>query len=306
MPNTNALPGLHGAICDLITPFRNGELDRVGFMSLVEWQILNGISGLVVCGQAGEAATLTRSERTTLIELCVDIAEHQVPVLVGTGTSCTESTIALTAEARNLGADGAVIVVPYYNKPTQEGILRHFEAVSVAVDIPIIICNVPSCTAVDLAPQTLERLTTIPQVVAVEDCTGDITRISRAPKALRQRLQFLSGHDVTALTFNLAGGRGTISLAANIAPRLVAAMHYALQTGNTEAAIALGERLGPLLRAIEREDGPAAAKYALQLMHGLSSEVRLPLTAPQPETIAAIRLALAPLPEMTQSRRQAH
>ncbi|MDX3930062.1 MAG: 4-hydroxy-tetrahydrodipicolinate synthase [Shinella sp.] len=294
-----------GTACDLVTPFaENGELDRVGLMALVEWQILSGISAIAVCGEPGEAATLSREERAAVIRIAVEAAERQVPVIAGTGTNATASTITLTADAKALGADAAMIVTPYYSKPTQEGILHHFEAVAAAVDIPIVICNAPGRSACDLSPRTLERLAAIPSVVGLQDCTGDIGRLVRMPRAVRERLVHYSGHDLTALAFNLSGGAGSISAAANVAPRLVCAMHHALRTGNVDAALALGERLGPLLQVLEKEPGPAAIKHAVHLVHGIGSRVRLPLTSISPDTAAAIRMALAPLPECSERRRK--
>ncbi|QRM56900.1 4-hydroxy-tetrahydrodipicolinate synthase [Sinorhizobium sp. BG8] len=294
-----------GAICDLVTPFRDGEVDRVGLMTLIEWQIRSGISGLVVCGEASEAPTLSREERAAVIGLAADVVDHQVPLLAGTGTNSTETTIGLTRQAQALGADAAVVVTPYYNKPSQEGLFRHFEKLAAAVDLPIIVCNAPGRTAVDLSTRTLERLASIPSIVGVMDCTGDMTRFAGLPPALRDRFRHLSGHDATACPFFLCGGSGSISAGANVAPRLFAAMHSALRTGNVDAAYALQARLNPLVQALEKEGTPAAIKHALSLVLPLSAEVRLPITAAALETQAEIRMALSSLPECGERHRRA-
>ncbi|MBD9594646.1 MULTISPECIES: 4-hydroxy-tetrahydrodipicolinate synthase [unclassified Ensifer] len=292
---------LEGAITALVTPFRDGKVDVVGLMSLVEWQIRHGISGVVACGTTGEAPTLSRAERAMVIERCVEVAERKIPVIAGTGTNITATTIELTAEARTLGADAALVVAPYYSKPSQEGLYRHFEAVARAVDLPVIIYNVPSRTGVDLAARTIERLAELQNVVGIKDATGDVGRFLSSSPALKARLMQLSGHDQTALPFNLCGGHGTISVASNVVPRLVVAMHQAVTTGNVAAALALHERLRPLLTALERETNPGPVKYALHLVRALSPEVRLPLTQVAPETAAEIRAALEPLTELPAS-----
>ncbi|KSV82846.1 MULTISPECIES: 4-hydroxy-tetrahydrodipicolinate synthase [unclassified Sinorhizobium] len=292
---------LDGAITALVTPFRDGKVDVAGLMSLVEWQIRHGISGIVACGTTGEAPTLSRTERTMVIERCVEVAERKIPVIAGTGTNSTETTIDLTAEAKALGADAVLIVAPYYSKPSQEGLYRHFEAVTRAVDLPVILYNVPARTGVDLTPRTLERLAELPGIVGIKDATGDIGWLLSMSAELKNRLRPLSGHDQTALPFNLCGGHGTISVASNVVPRLVVAMHQAITTGNTGAALAIHERIRPLLVALERETNPGPIKYALHLARALSPELRLPLTPVAAETAAEIRAALEPLTELPSS-----
>ncbi len=288
---------LEGAVTALVTPFKDGKVDAVGLMSLVEWQVRHGVCGIVACGTTGEAATLARAEWSMVIERCVEVAEKKISVIAGTGTNCTETTIERTAEAKALGADAALIVAPYYNKPSQEGIYRHYEAVVAAVDLPVIIYNVPSRTGVDIAPRTLERLAQLPGIAGIKDATGDIGRFLASSPSLKARLAHLSGNDQTALPFNLCGGQGTISVAANVVPRLMVSLHHAIATGNGQAAIAIHQRLQPLFTALERESNPGPIKYALHLARGLSPEVRLPLTAVSPETAAEIRSALEPLIE---------
>ncbi len=284
-----------GAICDLITPFHGDQLDEASFADLAEWQINSGISGLLVSGPTGEPWALTDEERTRLIRLAVAVAAGRVPVIAGTGTNCTEMTIARTAEAKTMGVNAAYVVMPYYSKPAQEGLFRHYEAIASKVDLPLIVGLAPHRTAIDLSPRTLERLATLPSVVGIADETGDITRLVAMPAALRQRFALYSGHDLTAMPFTLMGGRGVISAAANLVPRLTVALHQALATGNQQSAQSLQERLSPLFQALEREPSPAAVKYGLSLLRGMSDDVRLPLTPIVAETTAAIRMALAPV-----------
>lgn len=284
-----------GAICDLVTPFQNEQLDEAAFADLAEWQINSGISGLLVAGPAGEPWALTDDERTRLIRLAVAVAGNRVPVFAGTGTNCTETTVARTAEAKNMGAAAAYVVMPYYNKPAQEGLFRHYQAIADRVALPVIVGLAPQRTAVDLSSRTLERLASIPSIVAIADETADIARLVAMPAALRQRFALYSGHDLTAMPFTLMGGRGVISAAANLVPRLTVALHQALATGNQQSAQSLQERLSPLFQALEREPSPAAIKYGLSLLRGISDDVRLPLTPVVAETTAAIRMALAPV-----------
>ncbi|MBP1856929.1 4-hydroxy-tetrahydrodipicolinate synthase [Rhizobium herbae] len=284
-----------GAICDLVTPFRGDQLDEASFADLAEWQIDSGISGLLVSGPAGEPWALTDDERTTLIRLAVAVAGGRIPVIAGTGTNCTETTVARTAEAKNMGATAAYVVTPYYSKPAQEGLFRHYEAIADRMDLPLIVGVAPQRTAIDLSPRTLEQLATLPSVAGIADETGDIARLAAMPVALRQRFALYSGHDLTAMPFTLMGGRGVISSAANLVPRLTVALHQALATGNLQSAQSLQERLSPLFQALEREPSPAAIKYGLSLLRGMSDDVRLPLTPIVAETTAAFRMALAPV-----------
>jgi 4-hydroxy-tetrahydrodipicolinate synthase len=288
-----------GVICDLVTPFRQGCLDIDALVSLVDWQISEDIAAILVCGQAGEATSLTSAERTMVVRTAIGAAAGRVPILVGTGTNATATTIEQTAEALDLGAAAAVIVTPYYSKPSQEGIVQHFRQVADAVDIPVVVCNAPGRTASDLAPRTLERLASIPQVFGLQDCTGDITRLISTPPAISRRLRHYSGHDLTALAFNLAGGAGSISLAANIVPRLVGGLHAALRTGNADMALALAGRINPLLQILEREPGPPVIKQALAIIGSTDPEVRLPLTPVVPDVIGALRMALAEIEATT-------
>ena len=286
---------LNGAITALPTPFKDGKVDLKGLERLVRWQIEQGINGLAPCGTTGEAPTLSLEERLDIIGLCVKLAGGRVPVIAGTGTNNTETTIAFSSAVEAFGADAALVVTPYYNRPNQEGIVRHFEAVARQVRIPIIVYNVPARTGVDLTLESLERLAQIPNIIGIKDATGDLARQSSLPAVLRRRFICLSGHDSTSFGFNTMGGRGTISVVSNIAPRLCADMHDALRRDDTHTARTIHHRLRPLIAALELESNPVSVKYALHLALGLSPDVRLPLVSAEAATAKAIREALAVL-----------
>ncbi|UVK38808.1 4-hydroxy-tetrahydrodipicolinate synthase [Mesorhizobium sp. AR10] len=297
MTPEQARVGLNGAMTALVTPFSNGEVDLPGLTTLLEWQIEQGIDGLVPCGTTGEAPTLSWEERLDVLARCVKVASGRVPVIAGTGTNNTEATVAFTTAAEAFGADAALIVTPYYNRPTQEGIYRHFEAIARKVRIPIIVYNVPARTGVDLSPETIERLAQIPTIIGIKDATGDLSRPSSLAAALGERFIQFSGHDSTSFGFNTMGGRGTISVVSNVAPRLCVEMHDACRAGDHHSARAIHHRLRPLIAALELESNPIPVKYALHLALGLSPDVRLPLTPVQPETASAIREAMLVLAE---------
>ncbi|WP_332688228.1 4-hydroxy-tetrahydrodipicolinate synthase [Devosia sp.] len=283
---------LSGALSALVTPFRNGEVDLKSLAALIEWQVGEGINGLVPCGTTGEAPTLSWHERIAIIRCCVTIAAGHVPVIAGTGTNSTESTVAYTAAARDFRADAALIVTPYYNKPTQAGIVRHFETIAAKVDIPVIVYNVPARTGIDLTPATIELLAAIPNIVGFKDASGDLARQMTLAQKFGNRFIWLSGHDATAFGFNTMGGSGTISVVANVAPRLCVAMHDACRSGDPHRAREIHNRLRPLIAALELETNPVPVKHALHLMGKMSSDVRLPLVEVEPGTASAIRDAL--------------
>lgn len=286
---------LRGPVTALVTPFKHGEVDYVAFADLVEWQVDQGMAGLVPAGTTGEVPTLSWGEHIGLIRRCLEVVDGRVPVIAGTGTNDTQSTISYTHAAEALGADAALIVTPYYNRPSQEGLFRHFEAVVHKARIPIIVYNVPARTGVDLSLETLERLAELPGVIGIKDATGDMTRPSKLRAALGDRFIQFSGHDATALDFNILGGSGTISVVSNVEPRLMADMHEALARGDDEAAQAIAQRLQPLIKALERESNPVPIKYALHLMRNMAADVRLPLTPVEPHTADAIQAALLAL-----------
>lgn len=290
---------LHGAITALVTPFKNGDVDFAALERLIEWQLSEGIDGLVVCGTTGEAPTLCWDERIAVIRRTVEVVRGKVPVIAGTGTNDTRSTVAFTSAAASFGVDGALIVTPYYNRPTQEGIFRHFEAVANSVELPIIVYNVPSRTGVDLGLPTIRRLADLRGVIGLKDATGDLSRPLGLTNLLGDNFLQLSGHDATALGFCAAGGRGTISVISNIAPQLCVQMHEAYRKGDLHRAESMSHQLRSLTAALEMETNPAPAKYALHLLRGISPEVRLPLVQVMPETAFAIRDALQQLSAST-------
>ncbi|WP_244598382.1 4-hydroxy-tetrahydrodipicolinate synthase [Rhizobium tubonense] len=281
-----------GAMTSLVTPFKDGVLDHVALMAHVEWQILNGIDGLVACSIAGEGAVLTMDERTKVIATCVEVAEGKVPVIATSGTNCTATTIEETRQAAALGADAALVTLPYYSKPTQKGVIHHFERLAASTDLPLIVHNLPSYTAIDLAPATLDSLAAIPSIIGIADGTGDIGRISAWRSQLPERISLFSAHDPTASTAALSGAQGAISAVANVAPRLFSAMQHAAAAGNLSAVFALSERLLPLFQALSLESQPATVKQALHILRDMSSDVRLPLVGVDPATDAMIREAL--------------
>jgi 4-hydroxy-tetrahydrodipicolinate synthase len=296
---------LHGAMTALVTPFKDGTVDREALRTLVEWQIEQCIAALVPCGTTGEAPTLSFDERVAVIRVCVEAAAGRVPIIAGTGTNSTQSTVALTAAARSFGADAALIVTPYYSRPTQEGIFRHFQSVARQVDLPIIVYNVPARTAVDIAPVTLERLAAIPAIVGIKDATGDLARPMAVTNQFGERFVQLSGHDATAFGFNTMGGSGTISVVSNVAPRLCVDMHDACRRGDVHAARAIHKTLRPLVAALELETNPVPVKYALHLLGLIRPDVRLPLVPVLPETAAGIAEALRTVADVSSPQSRA-
>lgn len=279
-----------GLITALVTPFCGGIVDERAFHALVDWQITQGVQGLVPCGTTGEAPTLSAVERDWLIRACVETASGRVPVIAGTGTNSTETTIEMTRAAQKAGATAALIVTPYYNRPNQEGLYRHFTAVADAVNLPLILYNVPSRTGVDLLPETVGRLAKYPMIVGIKDATGNLRRPHEIRAVTRSDFILLSGDDRTALAFNEAGGRGCISVIANVAPRLCVALQDACRRGDTEAARALHADLLPLVDALALETNPGPIKYALSLVRrGFEPSLRLPLVPVELATAAAIR-----------------
>lgn len=284
-----------GAISALPTPFRKGAVDMAAFDFLIRWQLDQGIDGVVVCGTTGEAPTLTLDERLSVLRRSVEIVAGQVPVIAGTGTNSTEETITATLAAAACGVDAALVVTPYYNKPGQEGLYRHFAAVAQATTIPVILYNVPSRTGVDLLPDTVRRLAAFPAIIGIKDATGDLDRPERTAKLAGPHFLQFSGQDATALAFNTICGAGTISVAANVAPGLCAEMHRACREGDLLSARTIQRRLEPLIAALECETNPIPVKYALHRLLGLNPEVRLPLTPARSETETAVEQAITAL-----------
>ncbi len=276
----------------LITPFKDGIVDYDAIAGLSDWHIQSGISAVVPCGTTGEAPTLAWDERLKIIRTCVKTANGRVPVIAGTGTNSTELTIAHTSAAQSCGADAALIVTPYYNRPSQEGIVRHFEAIAQRVKLPIIVYNVPSRTGVDLSLQTLARLAEIPTIIGIKDATGEVRRVEEMRRAFEDRFVLLSGHDATCHAFNLLGGDGTISVIANVLPHVFVALHDACRKGDWSTARYIQQRMQRVLKAFDLDTNPCPVKYALKHRRGMSDELRLPLVPVSTETALQIRSAL--------------
>lgn len=267
----------HGSICALITPFRNGEVDERSFESFVAWQIEQGTHGVVPCGTTGESPTLSHAEHMRVTEICIGVAKGRVPVIAGTGSNSTEEAIALTRHAKEAGADAALVVTPYYNKPTQEGLYRHYEAINDAVDLPIIIYNIPGRCVVDMSIDTMARLAKLPNIIGVKDATADVSRVTKQKLAAGEDFRQLSGEDVTQVGFLAQGGDGCISVTANVAPKDMSEMHEAWEAAALDKVQAINERLMPLHEALFCETSPGPVKYAASLLGKCAADVRLPL-----------------------------
>jgi 4-hydroxy-tetrahydrodipicolinate synthase len=283
----------HGLYTALITPFKNGRLDEEAFQSFVNWQITEGVHGVVPCGTTGESATLSHDEHKRIVSLCVEVAKGRAKVLAGSGSNSTEEAIMLTRHALQAGADGALIVAPYYNKPTQEGLYQHYKAIAQAVDIPIVIYNIPSRSVIDIKDETLERLSHIRNIVGVKDATGDLTRVSTLRMLAGGALDQLSGEDMTALSFNAQGGVGCISVTSNIAPRLCAELQNLSRKGDFSGALAIHDRLMGLHQVMFCETNPGPVKYAASLMGKCAPDLRLPLVQPSDASKARIKEAMS-------------
>ena len=284
---------IKGSIPALITPLRNGAVDEAAFRKLVSWQIAEGSLGLVPCGTTGESPTLSHEEHMRVVEVCVEEANGRVPVIAGAGSNATEEAIALTRHAKKVGADAVLSVTGYYNKPSQEGIYRHFAAIADAVDIPILLYNIPGRAIVDISVETMARLAKVANIIGVKDATANLMRPTRERAACGRQWRLLSGEDGTALGYMAHGGHGCISVTANVAPRLCAEFQTACLKGDFESARVLQDRLMPLHDALFVEPSPAPVKYAGSLLGLCTDEVRLPLISATENARAAVRAALA-------------
>jgi 4-hydroxy-tetrahydrodipicolinate synthase len=287
------MPPFQGSITALITPFRDGEVDAKTFQRLVEWQIDQGTHGLVPVGTTGESPTLNHEEHKRVIELCIEAAAGRVPVIAGTGSNSTSEAIALTRFAKEAGADGALVVTPYYNKPTQEGLYLHYKAINDAVDIPIIIYNIPGRSIVDMSVETMTRLFKLPNIAGLKDATANMSRVSQQRAAMGTEFVQLSGEDATALGFNAHGGQGCISVTANIAPALCSEFQLACLGSNFKRALEIQDRLMPLHDALFVESNPGPVKYAAEKLGRCSGETRLPLAPLAAASKAKVDAALA-------------
>ena len=281
-----------GSITALITPFRDGKVDEKAFQNFVEWQIEQGTEGVVPCGTTGESPTLSHAEHKRVVELCIDVAKGRVPVVAGTGSNSTEEAIDFTRHAKQAGADAALVVTPYYNKPTQEGLYQHYKAITEAVDLPVIIYNIPARCVIDMSVATMARLAKLPNIVGVKDATNDLARPLRTRAAIGPDFSMLSGEDVTAIAFLGQGGDGCISVTANVAPRACADMHQAWRRGEAATAMKINERLLPLHDALFCETSPAPVKYACSLLGKSTSDVRLPLVPASAQAQEQVRTAM--------------
>lgn len=281
-----------GSMPALVTPFNNGELDLDALKRLVEWHIAEGSSALVPVGTTGESPTLTHEEHEAVIAEVVKAAAGRVPVIAGAGSNNTVETIRFVEFAQKVGADAALVVTPYYNKPTQRGLLAHFQAAHDCADVPIIIYNIPGRSIVDMTPATMGELAKLPRIIGVKDATGDIARVSQQRAACGADFVQLSGEDATALGFNAHGGVGCISVTANVAPKLCAEFQVATLAGDYAKALEYQDKLMPLHEAIFIEPGLVGAKYGLSKLGLCSEEVRSPLTGLEDSTKAAIDAAM--------------
>jgi 4-hydroxy-tetrahydrodipicolinate synthase len=281
-----------GSMPALITPFKNGELDLDTLEKLVEWHIGEGSHGFVPVGTTGESPTLTHEEHEIVIDTVVKAAAGRVPVIAGAGSNNTVEAMRFVQFAQKAGADGALVVTPYYNKPTQRGLIAHFTALHDCADIPIIIYNIPGRSVVDMTPETMAELAKLPRIVGVKDATGDLARVCEQRLACGPDFVQLSGEDATAHGFNAQGGVGCISVTANVAPGLLAQMQNACTAGDYGTALAIQDKLMPLHNAIFTEPGLVGAKYAMSRLGLCSDEVRLPLTSLMDETKALLDAGL--------------
>jgi 4-hydroxy-tetrahydrodipicolinate synthase len=283
---------IKGSIPALVTPFKDGKLDLATLKQLVDWQIAEGSSGLVPVGTTGESPTLSHAEHRQVVEEVVRIAAGRVPVIAGAGSNNTSEGIELIQHAQKVGADAALIVTPYYNKPTQAGMIAHYTALHDCCTLPIIIYNIPGRSVVDMTPETMGTLARLPRIIGVKDATGKIERVSMQRASCGADFIQLSGEDATALGFNAHGGTGCISVTANVAPRLCAEFQAATLAGDYGKALEYQDRLMPLHEAIFIEPGLAGAKYGLSLLGRCSQEVRLPLVTLTDGTKARIKAAM--------------
>jgi 4-hydroxy-tetrahydrodipicolinate synthase len=281
-----------GSITALVTPMRDGEFDEDSFRSLVEWQIAEGTHGLVPVGTTGESPTLSHSEHHRVVEACIEVADGRVPVVAGAGSNNTSEAVDLARHAEEAGADGLLIVTPYYNKPNQEGLYQHFKAINDAVGIPIIIYNIPPRSVIDMSVETMARLFELKNIAGVKDATAKLDRVSLQRDAMGPDFMQLSGEDATALGFNAHGGHGCISVTANVAPKLVSEFQSACLDGDYAKALTYQDRLMPLHRALFLEPNPTGAKYALSVLGKIKNEVRLPLVSVSEQTEGEIRSAM--------------
>ncbi len=283
----------YGSITALITPFKNGEIDWVAFDNLVEWQIDKGTHALVPCGTTGESPTLSHEEHNAIVERCIDVVKGRIPVIAGTGSNSTREAISFTRHAKTAGADAALIVTPYYNKPTQDGMYEHFRAIHDEAQIPIILYNIPGRCVVDMTVETMARLAKLPNIIGVKDAAGDLARPAITRNVIGQDFCQLSGDDITAAAFLAQGGVGCISVLSNIAPDLSAGLQNAWRDGDRDTFNSIRDRLVPLARDLFCESNPAPVKYAAKFLGLCEADVRRPLLPASVSAQEKVEKALA-------------
>lgn len=290
--STDRSSTLRGSIPALITPFRGGIVDERAFQTMVEKQISEGSHGLVPCGTTGESVTLSTSEHTRVVEMAVEVAAGRVPVVAGAGSNNTAHSIELAKIAKQARADAVLVVAPYYNRPSQDGIVAHFKAISDAVDIPIVVYNVPGRTVVDISVETMGRLAQLANVIGAKDASSDMSRVARHRALAGDKFVMLSGDDPSAVGFNANGGVGCISVTANVAPKLCAEVQEATLRGDFALAREIDAKLAALHKALFIEPSPAPSKYACSLLSWCTDEVRLPIISCSDAAKAAVRSAM--------------
>jgi 4-hydroxy-tetrahydrodipicolinate synthase len=286
------MKSLRGSITALVPPFKSAKVDEDAFRALVNWQIGEGTHGLVPVGTTGESPTLSHPEHDRVVEICVEETKGRVPVIAGAGSNSTAEAVAFSRNAEKVGADALLIVTPYYNKPTQEGLYQHYKAINDAVGIPIVIYNIPGRSVIDMSVETMARLFELKNIVGVKDATANVARVSLQRQAMGPDFVQLSGEDATALGFMAHGGHGCISVTSNIAPRLCGAVQESCLKGDYAAALQVQDRLMPLHTAIFIETNPSPTKYALSVLGRMSDEVRLPMLPVSDGTKKAVRSAM--------------
>src|SRR6202522_1667445 len=282
----------HGSMTALVTPFKEGDIDEPAYRALIDWQITSGSHGLVPVGTTGESPTLTHKEHYRAVDICIDEARGRVPVIAGAGSNNTGEAIEFARHAEQSGADAVLVVTPYYNKPTQEGLYQHFKAINDAIGIPIIIYNIPPRSVIDMSVETMTRLSELKNIAGVKDATANVVRVSQQRAAMGADFNQLSGEDASALGFMAHGGHGCISVTSNVAPRLCAEFQEFCLKGDYANALKVQDKLMPLHTALFVETSPAPAKYALSLLGKCADTVRLPMVSVGEKTRAMVRDAM--------------
>lgn len=277
-----------GAITALITPFKDGQVDEQAYQDFIEWQISEGIHGLVPCGTTGESPTLDHDEHNRVVTLCVEAAKGRVPVIAGAGSNSTDEAIMMAKHAKEVGADGVLVATPYYNKPTPAGVMAHYKAIHDVVDLPMVLYNIPGRSVIDMTDATIAELAKLPNVVGNKDATGDLARVSTLRQLVDDSFCQISGEDLTAVAFNAQGGVGCISVTSNIAPKQVAEVQAKCLEGDFITALKLHDALVPVHQAMFCETSPGPAKYAASLKKLCRDELRLPLVHPTTDHQALI------------------